>query len=553
MLPVKLRRRRGVVDPPAAGRRRPSAAALAIVLALLAACGPEPGGEAPAQGPDPGSPSAETATQAPGADPPDGAPFDAVPFTEGAAAAGLDFVHFNGMSGGYYFSEMMGSGAALFDADGDGDLDVYLVQGSMLGDGDLDGATFPPRPLDRPPRDRLYRNDLEAGAEGEPGLRFSDVTDDAGLDVLDYGMGVAAADFDNDGRVDLYVTAAGTNRHLRNVGEGGSIAFEDVTDDVTGIGRWSVPAAVLDFDRDGWLDLYVGNYVDYSVANDKSCTDELGQPNYCGPLAYAPEPDTLLRNRGDGTFEDWSGRAGILREYGGCLGAVAADFDQDGWIDVYVANDGTPNQLWMNNGDGTFENRALLAGSAVNAQGHAEASMGVAVADVDGDGDQDLFLTHLTRETNTFYANSGDASFVDRSAESGLGAPSFDRTAFGVGWIDVENDGLLDLLVVNGAVKVIKPLALAGDPYPLHQPNQLFRNVGGGRFEDASAGAGAAFDPSEVSRGAAFGDLDDDGDLDVVVTNNAGPVRLLRNLLGQDRPWLGLRLLDASGRDAHGA
>ena len=485
---------------------------------------------------------------------------DAPLFLDAAAANGLDFTHWNGMSGQLYYAEMMGSGAALFDYDNDGDLDVYLVQGNVLGpQSTVEQALFPP-PGNLPLKDRLFRNDLQIAADGTRRLRFTDVTDKSGIASEGYGMGVTAADFDNDGRIDLYVTNLTGNRLFRNLGRpGGPPTFRDVTEKKgAGSSRWSVPAVAFDYDRDGWLDLFIGHYVEFSAGANKRCTDELGVPNYCGPLAFPPLPDLLLRNRGDGTFEDVSREAGIDGEYGGCLGAVAADFDGDGWLDLYVANDGMPNQLWINRGaDGVngFENRALLAGAAVSGQGHPEASMGVAAADFDADGDEDLFLTHLTRETNTVYVNNGRGLFGDRSAASGLGAPSYSKTGFGAGWLDYDNDGWLDLLTVNGAVKVIKTLSLAGDPFPLHQTNQLFRNRGdGATFEDVTAVAGAAFALSEVSRGAAFGDVDNDGDTDVVINNNSGPVRLLLNQVGQDSQWLGLRLVDADGkRDLLGA
>ncbi|MCP3956779.1 MAG: CRTAC1 family protein [bacterium] len=472
-------------------------------------------------------------------------------FLDQAATAGLDFTHWNGMTGKLYYAEMMGSGVALLDYDNDGDLDVYLVQGNLLGaTGSAEDATFPP-PGELPLTDRLFRNDLTADSEGRPLIRFVDVTEESGIKAHGYGMGVAAADFDNDGWTDLYVTNLGRDQILRNRDGTG---FEDVTEHSDVARGWSVPAVALDYDRDGWLDLFVGRYVEYSAAANKRCTDELGAPNYCGPLAFAPLPDLLLHNRGDGTFDDASRDAGLLEEFGGCLGAVAADFDDDGWLDLYAANDGMPNQLWINREGRTFENRALLAGAAVSGQGHPEASMGVAAADFDRDGDEDLFVAHLRRETNTVYVNDGGGVFADRSAAVGLGAPSLSMTGFGTAWLDYDNDGWLDQMTVNGAVKVIKELSLAGDPLPLHQRNQLFRNRGDGSFVEVTERAGAAFELSEVSRGAAFGDLDNDGDTDVLVSNNSGPVRLLLNQTGQDLPWIGLRLMDRSGkRDLLGA
>ncbi len=503
------------------------------------------------------TPAASTATAGEAQPARDDAPGGPALFIEVAAATGLDFRHWNGMSGELYYAEMMGSGAALFDYDNDGDIDVYLVQGGSLGAEADDPAFPPPGPL--PLKDRLFRNDLTVDAEGRRQLHFSDVTDASGLESVGYGMGVTAADFDNDGWTDLYVTNLEGNQLFRNRGPGTAghqpVTFENVTEEsATGIRRWSVPAVAFDYDRDGWLDLFIGNYVDFSAAANIRCTDELGLPNYCGPLAFVPQPDLLLRNQGDGNFTDVSSEAGIRGEYGGCLGAVAADFDGDGWLDLYVANDGMPNQLWINRQDGGFENRALFAGAAVSGEGHPEASMGTAAADFDADGDEDLFIAHLRRETNTIYVNDGRAQFEDRSAVSGLGSPSLSMTAFGTGWLDYDNDGRLDLLTVNGAVKVIKRLSLAGDRFPLHQRNQLFRNRGDGSFEDVTARAGEVFELSEVSRGAAFGDVDNDGDIDVLINNNSGQARLLLNQVGQDRPWIGLRLVDEAGkRDLLGA
>jgi hypothetical protein len=231
---------------------------------------------------------------------------------------------------------------------------------------------------------------------------------------------------------------------------------------------------------------------------------------------------------------------------------VAGDFNGDGWPDLYVANDGAANFLWMNRGDGTFEDQGLLAGCALNADGLPEASMGVDAADYDGDGDEDLFLAHLMRETNTVYRNDGRGLFTDQSRASGLGAPSMDMTAFGAAWVDTDNDGRLDLLSVNGAVKTLEALVRQGDPYPLHQINQLFHQEEDGRFREVTAQAGPAFELSEVSRGAAFGDVDNDGDLDVLIVNNGGPARLLVNRWGQESSWIGLELSTA-GRPALGA
>ena len=506
-------------------------------------------------------------------------PADEAWFTDEAEASGLDFVHVNGASGELRMSEILGPGAALFDFDNDGDLDVYLVQGgappareAAAGDGSDAGraaaasggptaAETPSRPPRPPAGDRLYRNDLEVRADGTRSLRFTDVTRGSGLDGRSYGMGVAAGDFDNDGRVDLYRTGLGPNQLFRNEGGG---HFTDVTREA-GVGdpRWSVSASFVDFDRDGRLDLYVGNYLDPGAdAPGPACFTRTGERDYCGPSAYSPVRDRLYRNRGDGTFVDVTAASGVAREFGPALGVAAFDADADGWPDVYVANDGEPNQLWMNRGDGTFDNRALLAGAALNGSGRTEASMGVDAGDFDADGDDDLFMTHLTRETNTLYVNDGAGLFEDRTARAGLGGPSVPYTGFGTAWFDFDNDGRLDLLVVNGAVQAAhqrfamgaRVTAPAGGPLPLQQPNQLFRNLGNGRFADVTGRAGAVFELSEVSRGAAFGDIDNDGDVDVLVTNNAGPARLLINGAGRHHRWIGLRLVGGPGRrDMSGA
>jgi len=479
-----------------------------------------------------------------------------------AAETGLDFVHFNGATGKRWMAEVMGAGAALLDYDLDGDLDLYLVQGAPLAPGErIEDALVPPRhPV--PLADRLYRNDLEIRPDGSRGLVFTDVTEASGVAELarGYGMGVATGDFDGDGWVDLYVTCLGENLLLRNRGDG---TFEDATA-AAGVGesRWSVPAVFFDREGDGDLDLFVGNYVKFPMDRVPDCRDSAGRPDYCGPSLFAPEPDRLFDNRGDGSFRDLTAEAGLAASdetepgsgLGRALGALAADLDGDGRTDLYVANDGLRNHLWRQREDGTFRDRALAAGLAVNGAGQAEGSMGLALGDPDGDGDPDLFVTHLVTETNTLYLNAGGGLFSDRSGPSGLGPPSRRHTAFGTGFFDLDNDGRLELLTVNGAVQNIETLVSAGDPFPLHETNQLFRLAGTVRFVEITAEAGPAFDLSEVSRGAAFGDVDNDGDTDVVVTNNGGPVRLLINRAADGSRWLGLRPVTGEPpRDALGA
>jgi hypothetical protein len=471
-------------------------------------------------------------------------------FVDLAVSAGIEFNHFNGMTGHFTIAEITGQGAGLVDFDGDGDLDVYLVQGQLLGES-MSEAVFPWRGAE-PPRDRLYRNDLVIGKDGSHQLNFTDVTRASGIDAAGYGMGVATGDYDNDGDVDLYITNLGSNQLYRNRGDG---TFEDVTakagvDDP----RWSTCAAFVDYDRDGDLDLFVSNYVDFETAPTRECYNNSSARDFCGPDAYNPVPDRLLRNRGDGTFEDVTLAAGVNKEYGAGFGVVAADYNLDGWIDIYVANDGDPNQLWLNNGDGTFRNEALWAGAAINSEGSAEASMGVDADDFDEDGDDDIFMTHIMEETNTLYVNDGTGLFEDRTGAAGLATISLGKTGFGTGWFDFDNDGWLDLLVLNGAVRALAERVRAGDPYPLGQPNHLLRNTGRGKFEVASERAGETFPLIEVSRGAAFGDIDNDGDTDVLMANNNGPSRLLINQIGNQNHWIGLRLLTDDGkRDAIGA
>ena len=458
-----------------------------------------------------------------------------------AQQVGIDFTHFNGMSGQHYYPEMVGSGAAMFDYDNDGDLDIFIVQGQMLGAGKtLADAMFPPRgPL--PLRARLYRNDSVVHPDGSRTIRFTDVTEQSGIDARGYGMGVTAGDYNNDGWVDLYITNLGHNQMWRNNGDG---TFTDVTQ-VTGTDdpNWSVSAAFVDFDHDGWLDLFVGNYVDFSFTNRKKCFLSTGIEDYCGPLAYEPVPNRLFRNRRNGTFEDVTAQSQIARESYGALGVVCADFNGDGWTDIYVANDERSDQLWINQGNGTFKNRAMLAGCAVDRNGRPQSSMGVDAGDFDNNGTEDLVVANLMSEYAALYVNDGKGVFEDRSFEAGLGSVTMPYTGFGVGFIDYDNDGWLDIFIANGEVKTVEAEARAGDRYPLKQKKLLLHNLGNGRYEDVSEKAGAVITLAEVSRGVAFGDVDNEGDTDILVINNNGPARLLINNIGHRKHWLGLRMI----------
>jgi hypothetical protein len=447
-------------------------------------------------------------------------------FEEVAESAGLVFTYRSGHEQEYLMPEIMGGGAGLLDLEGDGDLDVYLVQGGSLG-----------APSDA--RNQLFRN---AGA-----LRFEDVSAGSGADHPGYGMGVACGDADDDGDTDLYVTNYGPNALLLNDGTG---RFEDATE-AAGAGHagWGTSAAFFDHDRDGSLDLYVCNYLDWRPGVELSCYNALAQPDYCSPKTYATPARHVLYRNGPGTrFEDVSEASGIGKQRGNGLGVATGDFDDDGWPDVYVANDGSPNFLWRNQRDGTFSDVARLAGCAVDEDGVLKAGMGVAVVDLDGDQDLDVLVGNLRGESDSVYENSG-AVFLDRGARFGLGPVNRSYTRFGLGVLDFDNDGRLDLFQANGRVNR-SGQQFSADPYA--EPVLVFRGAAG-RFHLLAAQASGLDGRAATSRAAAFGDLDDDGGVDAVVVNRDGPAYLLRNRAGRAGNWVVLRLLESSGRDAIGA
>ena len=421
--------------------------------------------------------------------------------------------------------EMMGGGVALVDIDGDERLDLYLVQSGRVG---TRGTG----------RNRLYRN--------RGGGRFEPVPD-AGAEDDGYGMGVAAGDYDSDGDVDLYVTNYGPNVLLRNDGSG---RFEDVTA-FAGVGdpAWGTAAAFLDLDLDQDLDLFVVNYLHWSPEVEQDCYATAFHITYCGPNVYdAPAMDLLYRNNGDGTFTDVTFDAGLDAAFGNGLGAVGADFNGDGLTDIFVANDTRVNQLWINQGGLRFTDECLLWGCAVDENGIAKAGMGVAAADVDDDGDSDLLVVNLEKQSDSFFRNEG-AYFTDATRAIGLGAPTMRHTRFGVLLADFDNDGRLDLFEANGKVQLSGPAE--GDGYA--EPNTLFRGTLSDarvRFRELAPVGGTATPLIHTSRGAAVGDIDDDGGLDLVVTNRDAAPYVLMNRAERGR-WVRFTVLDRHGGHAH--
>ena len=460
-----------------------------------------------------------------------------IQFVDVTAEAGIGFQHVNGAKGDYHLPETIGSGGAFFDYDTDGDLDLYLVNS-----GDLAGAAS-----DSAYTSVLYRNNGNG--------TFTDVTDTAGVgNSGNYGMGAACGDFDNDGDPDLYVTNFGANVLYQNNADG---TFTDVTESA-GVGDtlWGSSATFFDYDRDGYLDLYVANYLLYSLDVPHRPCGVHGIRTHCHPKNFDGAPDRLYRNNGDGTFTDVTQAAGfgvISGPHSGKgLGVVAADFNTDGAPDIYVANDDTPNFLFYNNGDGTFTEMGLLAGCAFSFDGVAQAGMGVDAGDFNGDGYLDIFVTNLSHETNALYRNNGDGTFTDIVYEASLGKESYLFVGFGTRFFDYDNDGYSDIFIANG--HIIEAIAQVTDVLTYAQRNQLFQNNGDGTFTEVSFESGQYFRREGVSRGAIFGDYDNDGDMDIVVTQSNQQAELLRNEGGNRRNWVRIKLVGtASNRDGIGA
>jgi hypothetical protein len=461
-------------------------------------------------------------------------------FAEIAKEAGIDFVHFSGMTEAKHFPTANGSGVAVFDHDGDGKLDLYFATCTLLP---LGTAKKGPN--------RLYKN--------LGGNKFKDVTASSGLGYVGFCHGIVVGDIDNDGDPDVFLCNYGPDVLYLNNGDG---TFTDISKSA-GVDRpgWSSGGAFLDYDNDGDLDLYVANYGVWSYPDDdRFCTDESSGSRpagpkvrvYCSPKTIRTTKHFLYRNNGDRTFTDVTDAAGVGRSDGRGFGVVTADLNGDGLVDIYVANDMCPNFLFLNRGDGTFDDATEESGAAFNHHGATLSGMGVDAEDVDGDGRPDLFVTNFSHQSSTLYRNLGSGTFVDQTPASGMGGDSMLWVGWGCALGDFDNDGWPDAFVTNGHVDDNRHLLGQSEPYA--QPPMLHRNLEGRRFELSTRDAGPYFDQGHLGRGAAFGDLDDDGDLDIVINHKDGPPALLRNDTPSGHHWLRLRLVGTrSNRDAIGA
>lgn len=452
--------------------------------------------------------------------------------TDVTKKTGITFVHTDGSSGRHYIVESVASGLALFDYDGDGDVDIYFLNGAPLK-----GAKY-----DKAPKNELYRN--------EGNWKFTNVTDQAGVGDTGFGLGVAAADYDNDGDQDIYVNNYGPNVLYRNNGNG---TFADVTSQAGVANGHKVGAAALffDMDSDGDLDLFVANYLDFTYENHLMRTSK-GIPKYAGPMDFPPMANDLFRNNGDGTFTDVSIESGIGKHKGWGMGGVCADYDNDGDTDVYIANDVYANFLFQNDGTGKFEEVGLITGLAYDLHGDEQGSMGVDSGDYNNDGLLDFYQTSYADELATLYRNLGNGIFEDVTMATGAGAGTFPYVTWGCGFVDFDNDGDRDIFVVCGHLEDnVELYDTTGETF---NRNILLMNTGDGKFVNVSDKSGDGMKPKHRGRGAAFDDLDNDGYVDVVILNSRDAPTILRNDTPHENHWLQVQLRGVkTNRDGVGA
>ena len=461
-------------------------------------------------------------------------PFN-VRFVDVTAQSGITFVHERAASPEKLLVEIMGPGCAWLDYDQDGFLDALFINSGRT-------PNFSPAKMPQP---ALYRNNGDG--------TFTEITKDSGLYVQDgFYMGVAVGDFNNDSYPDIYMTGYNRSLLFRNNGNG---TFTDITEKagVANLGAWATAAGWFDFDHDGYLDLLVTNYVSYDWHHDPYCgRRDPGYRYYCDPFHFQGSHLRLFHNNGDGTFSDWTERAGLLGVIGKGLGVVLADFNGDGWDDILIANDGMQAFLFLNNGDGTFRDVTFESGAGVGGNGEVESGMGLDAGDVTGHGNMDLYICHMDAQLNRLYQNDGAGNFTDITFQSGLGRTNWDNTSYAVRIFDWDSDGNRDLLVVNGSM--LDNIELYHPQSAFAERKTLYRNLGSGQFVDASATQGADFNMPYVGRGLAVGDYDNDGSLDFLQSNNGGPAQLFRNIGGNRNHWIGIKLIGSrSNRDAVGA